>query len=61
MHSEGHGERLSSITARVTGRWQMVELGDPQQADASVGIMLMNEEKPTSLLALSAVWDTLPQ
>lgn len=66
MHSEGHGERLSSITARVTGRWQMVELqgpllGDPQQADAGVGIMLMNEEKPTSLLALSAMWDTLPQ
>lgn len=36
-------------------------LRDPQQADAGVGIILMNVEKPTSLLALSAVWDALPQ
>lgn len=36
-------------------------LGDPQQGDAGMGIMLMNVEKPTSLLALSAMWDTLPQ
>lgn len=66
MHSEGRGARLSSITVRVTGRWPMVALqrpllGDPQQTDAGVGVMLMNVEKPTSLLALSAMWDALPQ
>lgn len=64
MHSEGHGARLSSISVRVTGRWKTVELqghllGDPQQADAGAGIVLMNVEKPTSLLALSVMWDTL--
>lgn len=66
MHSEGHGARLSSIIVGVTGRWQVVELqgpllGDPQQADAGVGIVLMNVEKLTSLLALSAMKDAFPQ